>query len=148
MQIFNQVVDFVKQPQFYYYAGGGLLILILLYFLFKKKSTSSSGTLDNLIKNFLSIVIVGVLTLQIVLGTRKNNADKRIKEDIDDNEDRQKELNSIKEGIEGEISDKKKSIQDIEDEINKIEEEKNNIKKEKKKTTKSIEDISKKLKNL
>ena len=109
MKLIDKILEFVKQPQFYYYTGGGLLILILLYFIFKKKNTSSSGGLDSLIKNFLSIVIVAVLTLQIILGTRKNNADKRIKEDIDDNEDKKKELDDLKNNIEDEIQDKKKS---------------------------------------
>lgn len=148
MQIINQALEFIKQPQFYYYAGGGLLIIILLYLLFKKKNTSSSGGIDNLIKNFLSIVIVSVLTLQIFLGTRKNVADKRIKEDIDDNEDKKKELDDLKNNIENEIQDKKKSIKDIEEEIEKIQQEKNNIKKESDKNTKSLKDISNKLKNL
>mgnify|MGYP001545962292 CR=1 FL=1 len=149
MKIIDQISEFFKRPEVLYYSIGSLVIIILLYFLFKKKKTSTTSfSFDSLIRNFLSIVVVGVLTLQILLGVRKSKADNLIKKDIDDNKNKKKDLDKLRNDIDDEISDKKKSIEDIEREINRIEKEKESITKEGKKDKKSLEDMSKKLKNL
>jgi DNA repair exonuclease SbcCD ATPase subunit len=148
MDKFNLIIEFFKKPETYYYIGGGLILLLLLYFIFKKKSSTGTSTLDSLIKNFLSIVIVSVLTLQIFLARRTKSYDNKLKKNVKDLEDESKDLDKIKYDIENKIGNKESKIEKIQDKIKEIEKLKDDISKETKTSENDISKISKKLKNL
>ena len=132
MEKINQIINYLKTPEFYYILGGGLLVIVMLFLLLKKKkgSSPSNSSFDNLIRNFIYVIVAGVLTLQIFIGIKKNTSQNRLEEDIDDIKEKQKDLEKKRQDI-------KKQIQD-----------KNENKSKKQTKEKDIKEVSNKLKNL
>jgi uncharacterized protein YoxC len=148
MEKLNTIIELFKKSETYYYIGGSLVIIVLLYFLFKKKSSAGTSTLDSLVKNFISIIIVSVLTLQIFLARRTKSYNNKFKKTVKDLEDESENLDKIKSDIENEIGNRESKIEDIQNKIKEIEKLKNDISKENINSERDVSKISKKLKNL
>jgi uncharacterized protein YacL len=150
MEKITQIINYAKTPEFYYTLGVGLLVGTLLYFILRRKrgSSASKSSLDNLLRNFVYIIVTVVLTLQILIGIKKNTSEGKLKKNINDVKNRQKELEKKRQDIKKQIQDKNNTIDGIKKEIESIEQEKNQTKSKKQTKEKDIKEVSNKLKNL
>lgn len=150
MEKIAQIINYAKTPEFYYTLGVALLVGTLLYFILRRKrgSSASKSSLDNLLRNFVYIIVTVVLTLQILIGIKKNTSEGKLKKNINDVKNRQKELEKKRQDIKKQIQDKNNTIDGIKKEIESIEQEKNQTKSKKQTKEKDIKEVSNKLKNL